>query len=99
MFMPEGGVVMEMMPTLNDATMPLCGYYGNMAYGFGHHHYLYAYDYDNGDGAKEDLRPDDLVKELKIYYDFIHSDESKELRKPAFVSSKLASFIERIDLD
>jgi hypothetical protein len=87
LFMPPGGVVFELTPHLNDAQMPLCGYYGNWAALFGHHHYLYAYDNDNGDGNREQMDPFDVVSELATFYKFIHSEASASLRTPASRSS------------
>lgn len=97
MFMPAGAVVFELSPHLNDAQMPLCGYYGNLAAMYGHHHYLYAYDNDNGDGKTEPLDPNDVTKELQIYYKFLHSSESASMRAPSFPLPGAASFAERID--
>ena len=60
MFMPPNSVLFEIAPQLNDAQMPLCGYYGNMAYLTGSHHYLYTYDKE-GDFTNETLNLDDVV--------------------------------------
>ena len=81
MFMPEGAVVFEITTFLTDVSMPVCGYFGNMANMFGHHHYLYAY---NGNNARvtEQMNVTDVTTQLLDYYNYIHSYESAELRKP-----------------
>ena len=86
MFMRPDGIVFEISAHLNDSQMPLCGYFGNMAYIFGHHHYLFAYNGDNGSfnppREVETMNETDVVQELLKYYNYMHSDKSAEMRKP-----------------
>lgn len=86
MFMRQGGLVVEVSGHYNDAQMPVCGYYGNLASIFGLHHYLYGYDFENGNkdpDTKKDiqdkLNPRDLVKEIKTYWNLV----SNPLRSPS----------------
>lgn len=73
MFMPTGGLIIELSSHFNDVQMPVCGYYANIASMFGHHHYLYAYRAD--DVNKPNLDGADLVMQVKNYYDYVHSDK------------------------
>lgn len=89
MFMPPNGIVFEITSHLNDAGMPLCGYYGNMAAMFGHHHYLYAYDFDGGDGPREPMNSTDVVNKLVEFHRYIRSDESLPLRQPKPITNEI----------
>jgi len=44
MFMPPGGLVVEITGRFDGIMLPLCGYYGGLAAVFGLHHYVYYYD-------------------------------------------------------
>ncbi len=68
MFMPLGGLVVELATQYNPAVMPVCGYYGTLSATCGHHHYLYAYN-------RKDTPPIDtalLAGEVRGFYDHLH---------------------------
>lgn len=44
MFMPINSLVVELVGSLKDVSMPICGYYGPYAAISGNHHYLHGYD-------------------------------------------------------
>ena len=73
MFMPPGGIVMELSNHFGDVQMPLCGYYGNWAYLFGHHHYLYVYPSHTGHPENFDIDPFDMALKLNKFYRYTTS--------------------------
>jgi hypothetical protein len=54
MFMPPGGVVVEIVGQFDGRMLPLCGYYGSLAAVFGLHHYIYYYDSEGGAAGLDD---------------------------------------------
>jgi hypothetical protein len=68
-FMPLGGLVVEMSQYFNDVHMPICGHYSNLAPICGHHFYSYNWAWS----PKEDLDVLDLGIEVAKYYKYLHS--------------------------
>ena len=69
MYMPMGGLVVELATNYNPAVMPVCGYYGSLAALCGHHHYLYAYN------RKDDppIDTETLAREVRDYYRYLNN--------------------------
>jgi capsular polysaccharide biosynthesis protein len=44
-FMPPGGLVVEVVAGFDGRMLPLCGYHGPLAAVFGVHHYVFYYDW------------------------------------------------------
>jgi hypothetical protein len=74
-FMPPGGLVVEMAGQFNDVNMPVCGYYGTLGAVMGLHHYLYVYHFYKEEKSKVEypLRPDITAKDALQFYNQIHS--------------------------
>ena len=69
MFMPSGGLLVELSPSYDDVQMPLCGYYGNMAFMNGLHHYIYAYNNDRPEPEpQENLNMTDVILQVTLFY-------------------------------
>ena len=68
MFMPPGGLVVEIVANLKDVNMPVCGYYGPWSSMFGHHHYLHSFRYE----LKEKLSASAVAAEAFQFYRELH---------------------------
>lgn len=64
MFMPRGGLVVELATQVNPAVLPVCGYYGPLGALCGHHHYLYAYNRKDDPPIDTEL----LATEVRAFY-------------------------------
>ena len=72
-FMPPGGLLVELSPSYNDAQMPLCGYYGNMAFMNGLHHYIYAYNFNEPETEPvQILNMTDVILQVTEFYQFVN---------------------------
>jgi hypothetical protein len=69
MFMPAGGIVVEMSQFFNDVHMPLCGHYNVLAPICGHHFFSYNWPWE----PRKPLDAEDLGLEVAKYYQYIHS--------------------------
>lgn len=72
MFMPPGGMVVEIVANLKDVNMPICGYYGPWASMFGHHHYLHSYRHP----LNEKLSVTAVAAEALKFYRELHQSGS-----------------------
>jgi hypothetical protein len=72
-FMPLGGLVVEMSQYFNDVHMPICGHYSNLAPICGHHFYSYNWAWSHIINKREDLDVQDLGIEVAKYYKYLHS--------------------------
>lgn len=68
-FMPPGGVVVEIVGVFDGRMLPVCGYHGALAALFGLHHYIYYFDYK----GNEKINVTDLTVRVMEFYDSIHT--------------------------
>ena len=84
MFMPPGGLLIEIVGEFNDVNMPVCGYYGTLSAVCGHHHYLYVYDFNSMVDRKTveginkySLKPEEAADDAVKFYEYIHKTSIK----------------------
>ena len=75
MFMPPGGLVVEMIGEFKDVNMPLCGYYNTMASINGLHYLLYTYNFFDSKGEKAIFKmdPEMAASEAFRFYGYIRN--------------------------
>lgn len=66
-YMPPGGLVVEIVGQFDGRMLPLCGYHGGLAAVFGLHHYIYYYDSRGG----EALDPHKVAAEAAAFHRFL----------------------------
>ena len=91
MFMPPGGLVVEIVGSFNNVNMPVCGYYGPWSSMFGHHHYLYAHRW----ALHERVNPAAVASQALKFYEELHSKPRQDLNISRYTHHKKAV----VDLD